>query len=63
LPAPVRGVVRAAHGIGSQLQRSAPERASKARTIPRSTSTARLSPIDDPTTTTSPATAGAEVTW
>ena len=52
-----------AHGIGSQVQRSAPVRASKARTMPRSTSTARLSPIDDPTTTTSPAIAGAEVTW
>jgi hypothetical protein len=49
--------------MGSQDQRRAPVRASKARTIPRSTSTARLSPIDEPVTTTSPAMAGAEVTW
>ena len=49
-------------GIGSQLQRSVPLFASYAPTTPRSRSTARLSPIDEPTMTRSPITAGGDVT-
>jgi hypothetical protein len=49
-------------GIGSQLQRSAPVRASNARTTPRSISAERLSPIDEPTTTSPFTTAGGDVT-
>src|SRR5215472_10725486 len=48
-------------GMGSQLQRSSPERASKALTTPLGLSTRSLSAIDEPTMTTSPAIAGAEV--
>ena len=47
-----------AQGIGSQDQRRAPERASKARTMPRSRSTARLSPMEEPTMTRSPGDGG-----
>src|SRR5687768_10959231 len=49
-------------GIGSQLHRFAPVRASNPRTVPRSRSTPRLSPIDDPTITTPLTTAGGDVT-
>src|SRR5882724_2615268 len=49
-------------GIGSNDHRCAPVLASKARITPRSTSVARLSPTDDPTTIVSPRTAGGDVT-
>src|SRR5580692_10728096 len=50
-------------GMGSQLQRSAPLRASKARTTPAGMSTLWLSLIAEPTITTSSITAGGEVMW
>src|SRR6266566_7000828 len=46
--------------MGSQLQRKAPERASKARTTPAGISTRPLSSIAEPTTTISSITAGGE---
>ena len=52
-----------ATGMGSQVQRSAPERASNARTTPLGMSVRPLSLIDDPTTTRSSMTAGGEVMW
>ena len=48
---------------GSQFQRSAPLRASNARTRPEGAETRPLSLIDEPTTTTSPSTTGADETW
>ncbi len=62
LPAPVRGLVSSAHGVGFHVQRRLPLRASKARTIPRPVSTFQLSAIDEPVITRSLAIAGAEVT-
>ena len=53
LPPPVRGCVASAHGIGFQVQRSVPLRASYARTMPRSVATFQLSAIDEPTITRS----------
>ena len=64
LPAPVRQFFAEylpLGGIGSQLQRNLPERASNARTTPLGISTRELSSIDDPTTTRSSITAGGEV--
>src|SRR5229473_7600177 len=49
-------------GMGSQLHTSRPLRASKARTVPSSSSTARLSPIEEPTITLPSRIAGGEVT-
>src|SRR5271155_2320605 len=48
-------------GIGSHDQRSAPDRASNARTTPDGSSTCPLSPIAEPTTTRSSIIAGGEV--
>src|SRR6266851_9856115 len=48
---------------GSKLQRGAPVRASKARTVPSGASTRTLSEIEEPTTTTPRLTTGAEVIW
>src|SRR5438552_8078381 len=50
-------------GMGSQLQRKAPDRVSKARTTPAGISTRPLSSIADPTTTMSSITAGGDVMW
>src|SRR5580704_16250671 len=50
-------------GMGSQLQRSAPLRASRARTTPAGMSTRWLSLIAEPTITTSSIAAGGEVMW
>src|ERR1700755_1325741 len=50
-------------GMGSQLQRSAPVRASNARTTPEGMSTRLLSSIAEPTITRSSITAGGEVMW
>src|SRR5580698_8954185 len=52
----------ASRGIGSQLHTKAPVRASKARTVPSSSSTARLSPMEEPTMTLPSTMAGGEVT-
>src|SRR5690349_7382669 len=72
LAAPVREALPAFHvfhagsvrsrGIGFQLQRRAPVRASNARTTPLGASTRTLSSTPEPTTTRSPITAGGEVT-
>src|SRR5262245_12466940 len=51
----------AVRGMGSQLQRSPPVPASNARTTPRSRSTLRLSPIEEPTTTVLLTIAGGDV--
>src|SRR6516164_7111513 len=58
LPAPVGAMLS---GIGFQLQRRLPVRASKALTCPLGLSTRSLSAIEEPTMTRSPAVAGAEV--
>src|SRR6266403_1279969 len=61
-PAPVRGFVSFAHGMGSHVQRNFPVRISNARTMPRPVSTFQLSAIDDPVITKSPEIAGDDVT-
>ena len=48
---------------GSQLQRGAPVRASKARTRPEGAAARPLSLIAEPTITTSPTTTGADEIW
>src|ERR1044071_7624597 len=50
-------------GMGSQLQRNAPVRASKARTTPLDMSTLELSLMAEPTITRSSTTAGGDVMW
>jgi len=52
-----------ASGTGSHRQRSAPVRASYARTTPLGISARMLSLIAEPTTTTSSTTAGGDVMW
>ena len=64
LAAPLRhpfGEVSEFSGMGSQLQRNAPERMSNARTTPVGSSTRPLSLIDDPTITRSSIRTGGEV--
>ena len=64
LAAPLRhpfGEVSEFNGMGSQLQRNAPERMSNARTTPAGSSTRPLSLIDDPTITRSSIRTGGEV--
>ena len=60
LPAPVCPSCPAS---GLQRQRSAPVRASNARTTPLPVSACQLSPIDEPVITRSPTIAGGDVTW
>src|SRR5258708_8972797 len=62
LPAPVCGLEALAQGMGSQVQRSLPVRASNARTMPRPTSTFQLSAMEEPVMTRSLAMAAAELT-
>src|SRR5882757_1923430 len=50
-------------GIGSQLQRSAPVRASNPRTTPEGMSARLLSSIAEPTITRLSITAGGDVMW
>src|SRR5687767_8527766 len=50
-------------GIGCHVHRSAPVRASKARTSPLAGAGRELSAIDEPTITRSLTTTGGDVTW